>query len=316
MVVYGPLALILNSLFLAALTFFFATFILLLLRAWIVKFRVIYAAKTRQSMFWLIVVAPWCVSCLAFSILMSFPASSASPGPLHFHHNSYEYQVLTWHSWVPIIFLAVLIRSLFWFSVKTYQYKRKVQNMQHFVGSSTGPNIALRSLHAFTLGLFHPKIYLSEGLRECLSDREFSVVKAHEYAHLTRKDPLKKYIFSFFLTFFPSVFAEFLRREMALAIEQGADEYAASQVGDKFIVARTVVRMEQLKRAVATEHLLAGQCAFSDGDISQRVRYLVDGCPHHRFPFTLVIGASLCVLLGNFISVDIFHHFAELVFQH
>ena len=316
MIVYGELALLLNSLFLATLTFFVAVLLFLPVKRVMAGHAKAYSAQTRQSILWLVALAPWLAGAIAFCIMVSFPALPSAPGPLHFHHNAYEYEIFTWHSLVPIVFVILAGKSAVAAVLEAFRHNNTVDNLASFASPAMQPNLQVDTPHAFTSGLLNPKIYLSRGLHDQLSHQEYQIVQAHEHAHQQRRDPLKKYVFSFLLAFFPNTLATSLQREMALAIEQSADEFAATAVGDKLLVAQTLVRVAKLKRfhMFHTDH--GQQCAFINADIKHRVRYLIDGRAHRRFPFAAVMTAAVFALLSNFVSADVFHHLADLIFHH
>ncbi len=88
---------------------------------------------------------------------------------------------------------------------------------------------------ACTAGLFHPKVFISTGLLESLSDEEVKAVLRHEHSHLARRDPLRSVVMLFFSQFFfflPRVsrLLDSLRRDSELIADRHALALASAPV--------------------------------------------------------------------------------------
>jgi hypothetical protein len=127
---------------------------------------------------------------------------------------------------------------------------------------------------AFCAGLLHPRVYVSTGAIERLSEDELAAVVEHEAHHARRRDPLRILIAraigeAYALTALP-------RREQALA-ELAADAAAARRRG--------------------AAPLAAALLAFDAATIApERVDRLVGTPPNDEVPRALVAGAGLVVV--------------------
>lgn len=124
---------------------------------------------------------------------------------------------------------------------------------------------------AFCGGMLRPRVYVSAGLLDMLSEEEFAAVLSHETAHARRRDPLRRLLFhaaSEVLFFLPLLrWAARVHKERAELI---ADRAAIEQVGARH-VAGALLAMDGGPMAPA------GVAAF-DGAAEARVAQLV-GAP-------------------------------------
>jgi Zn-dependent protease with chaperone function len=88
------------------------------------------------------------------------------------------------------------------------------------------------TLLAFCFGLLTPRIYISTGLVQALTDRELQAVLLHEDHHRRRRDPLRTLLADVLATifFFLPVVAEW-RNFFLTAAELAADRYTARIAG-------------------------------------------------------------------------------------
>ena len=150
---------------------------------------------------------------------------------------------------------------------------------------------------AFTGGLLRPRIYLSLGLIEALSQAELQTVLLHELAHLEKKDPLKLLAARFVadaLWFIP--LARRLASTFADAAEKAADDHAVVYSRRPLDLASAIVK-------VAKEGL-ALKPAPSLGSLSveERVMRLLGAQGHPGAPCSLksllASGVILMVLMS------------------
>ena len=86
---------------------------------------------------------------------------------------------------------------------------------------------------ACTAGLLHPRVFVSTGLIESLSDEELKAVLRHEQSHLDRRDPIRSIVMLFlskFFFFLPLVsrLLDSLRRDSELIADRHALALASS----------------------------------------------------------------------------------------
>lgn len=88
----------------------------------------------------------------------------------------------------------------------------------------------LTAPHAFCLGFWHPRIWLTTGLANLLSDEELTAVLVHETYHLRRRDPLRLLIsrsLKSALFFLPmiGVLAKVAELQQEIAADEAVIEY-------------------------------------------------------------------------------------------
>lgn len=147
---------------------------------------------------------------------------------------------------------------------------------------------------AFVVGLFRPRVFVSQRLFDLGHDLAEPVV-AHEEAHAAHGDVLQRAMARLAgFAHWPRV-ASSLQRRLVVAQEVAADAHAARVVGDPLRVAEALLRLTRL----APSPRVVGM-SFTDGDVAARVRALVAAQPGARAPRRLVaasISASVVALL-------------------
>lgn len=102
--------------------------------------------------------------------------------------------------------------------------------------------------HAFTAGLFRPKIYISDQLLENLTEKEINAVKEHEQFHRRTFDPLMKIIADYVrstLPYFP--FKKHLFDSYEVLVELSADAFAEKKLSTKKYVVTALNKMMDLE---------------------------------------------------------------------
>ena len=160
---------------------------------------------------------------------------------------------------------------------------------------------------ALTAGLLRPTIFVSQGLIDALPERQVGVVLEHERAHVQRRDPLLSFI-TIALSFphWPSV-RRALLHDLGLASEQACDEAAGSLVGDRLLVAETILAVERL----AADCELGSALGFGGGSsVPERVHSLLSGRSALGSPKVVWWAAGLAVTVIIW-SAEPLHHLAE-----
>ena len=124
-------------------------------------------------------------------------------------------------------------------------------------------------LTAFTAGLLNPQIYLSAPV--AASAHRWRAVVAHERAHAKRHDPLLRLIARLASGLHLPATADRVLRELDEAQELAADEDAAAELGDRGLVAATLVEWVKEARLSVQDTL-----AFEGATLERRVRVLLD----------------------------------------
>lgn len=151
---------------------------------------------------------------------------------------------------------------------------------------------------AFCFGLFRPRIYLSTGLVNALSDTELKAVLLHEDHHRCRFDPLRTLLADLLATlfFFLPTVTEW-RDQFVVAIELAADHHAM-QLAGRFSLAGALHKL-------LTHPLAVGLPATGLGGINSleatdvRLAQLLDDTPFtwHFSPRNLTL-SNLALVLG------------------
>lgn len=199
----------------------------------------------------------------------------AIAGPDHCaHHGGHHPHVCPAHSaGLPSLALAIVASLAFArlavglaFAMIKLARARRVERELSAAARPAGKGIEVLPLPspvAFVLGLFRPRLFVSEGLIARESAADVRVVLEHERAHARSLHPLREALASFLLAFHAPFAAEWLRRRLHSAYEAVADETAARAVGDRLRVADAIVG------AARTAPLLTS--AFGGGDLDVRV---------------------------------------------
>ncbi|MEK4667411.1 M56 family metallopeptidase [Niallia sp. FSL R7-0271] len=150
---------------------------------------------------------------------------------------------------------------------------------------------------AITIGFFKPKIVLSTGLWEILSDEEIESVIYHEFHHLNQLDPGKTYIMELFakvLWFLPIL--KWLAQQFSIVREVLADNYAIEKSGQRLHISSALLKMIN-----STQLKSASFVSFADGSVNYRIQNMIEPNTSNRIKWPLLNAAaslSIFVLLN------------------
>lgn len=166
---------------------------------------------------------------------------------------------------------------------------------------------------ALSAGIRRIRVFISSQLIENLSPTQLKVVIAHEEAHLRRKDPLRHFVAHVFSFAHIPWLRKALLTDFDLATEQTCDEVAATQVGERLMVADTILAVERLFMIQRAPSMMT---SISGSNITARVESLLAQPPACKaisksYMYFLTIAASVVV----FTIVDDIHHFTESILQ-
>ena len=160
------------------------------------------------------------------------------------------------------------------------------------------------------VGLLRPRILLARSLLLQLDASERTVVLAHERAHVVRRDALVGALVRCLSTFHLPHVGRWLVRELDVAAEQACDERAASAVGDRLLVAATILQVERALGCRTSEPYTPLALAFGAAAVERRVAALLVDSPRPRslgaLKFLFAIG-GFCALVG---AAEL-HHLTE-----
>ena len=160
--------------------------------------------------------------------------------------------------------------------------------------------IASEHFFVFSAGLFAPRAFISSQLITKLSPLQFDVVLAHEQAHCQRHDVLRRLLLTLAGLFhFPRI-RQHLLSDLELAHEQICDDAAVQKVGDRFLVAETIIKIaRQLSLSMPEQNL--GISAFNGSHIDIRILQLLEQpkpvSRNAMFFSALLFSLILCVVL-------------------
>jgi beta-lactamase regulating signal transducer with metallopeptidase domain len=124
------------------------------------------------------------------------------------------------------------------------------------------------------VGILSPRLFLAERvLRECSTD-EIAAMVAHECAHVSARDNLKRLL----IRACPDVFAPAadLDRAWRAAAEEAADARAAATPSLRLDLAQALIRVARLAAPAAP---MLASAFYLGGSIEHRVRRLIDPPP-------------------------------------
>jgi Zn-dependent protease with chaperone function len=275
--------------------------------------------------------AAWCAFLPPFAVLL-LPLSALDP------HLTLLPQVhAAWHCWEQAVHTApvthgalhtgnalLLLSGAFFLARTVYALTR----MRAFAGSVRAA-ARLQAVEVegarlytipsprplcFTMGLLRPAVFVTTGLREHLSPRDFDAMLAHEASHIRRRDGLARVFLSLFYALFPLPGSGLLLRDWHHAAERDCDAEAACRIGSAPDVAAALVRVAQAMTRSSTA-VPGGACFAACGDdIEGRVQALLAlPASHPRgLPTRLVLlGLGLLLVASSWL-----HHVVELFVLH
>jgi Zn-dependent protease with chaperone function len=163
---------------------------------------------------------------------------------------------------------------------------------------------------AFVIGLFRPRMYLSQGLLRTTDPRDLESVMEHERSHIRRRDPLRRLVASLGLAFHLPGIASAIDRRLAATQESAADAAAARVLGDPPRIAEALVRLARLR--VARPPLAVGVLG---SDLEFRVRELLSPAtrPDRPAPVFLIAVAATGFAAALLVADPIHTAFESLV---
>jgi hypothetical protein len=180
-------------------------------------------------------------------------------------------------------FLGVLVRELL-----------SIRQVRRVTGRLASDDVLVfvddEEPHAYAVGGRHPRIVISRGLLRGLTVAERRAVVAHELAHVHHRHDVHLRILRLAAAMNP-LLRPFVPAGV-LAVERWADEETAAHLGDRSLVARTLLRAALA--GAGSGHRPHGALAHASGDVSRRVTALMQGPPRPRWSATAL--ASLLLL--------------------
>lgn len=321
--ILGQAALLLNLFTIAALCLFLGIVVVSGACRLTACFPLRTTASTRRLLLWSAVLLPWLAACTAALVLVfSEILGDGVAGMVHWHH-IHVFNLHSWHGLSVLGFLLLAMVLLLRSGLQVYRHLYQVRLLMQL--GERDPNnesiILSERAEAFTSGLLHPRCFYTSSLCEGVSADEFAVIRLHEEVHARSFDPLKKWLFALLSGFFPGGTRLFLSRQMALCIEQCADEQVARQGQSETLIAQTLVKVARLAHR-ARDHVQAPAlspvlgCHFAMQQLDARVHYLLNANKGRSLSPLFIVGPFLLLTAGCLVSADAIHHTIESLFSH
>ncbi len=317
----GQFAIWLNTITIAILAFIIANFTVSIVVSLLAQQFINLQVNARKAVLWLLATLPWLISLtIALLFLNEYSSSTVFVSEseyAHWHHMA-EFNWFSWHG-------ATLIIALAFTSVivvkKCIQLKHHHNDLANLTSLSKPFSkdifeIELPESSAFTAGFINKKCFITTGMLQEMTRDEIAVILGHEKAHARVNDPLKKWLFSIFSTFFIPSLAAHLKLHMILAMEQAADNAVVNDNITSTFVASTLVKAARLNAhngVVKDNELVAN---FGADVLEQRVYFLLGQL--NLKPVNKILTAILliCILAVCLSSIDGVHHLIEIVLSH
>jgi len=181
-----------------------------------------------------------------------------------------------WMGGISLMTLVIIFNAFK--GVKLMFKHRHFQSTLHAVSEQQENNvfrIVSEHFFVFSSGLFSPQAFISSQLLEQLSTEELEVVLAHEQAHCQRRDVLRRLLLSFAGLFHLPATRQYLLNDLELAHEQICDSAAVQKVGNRVLVAETIIKVAR-QLQLLTPHSKMGIASFDGSHIDIRIQQLLE----------------------------------------
>ena len=211
------------------------------------------------------------------------------------------------------VLLAMRLGRQGWAALRALRHSRSIARALEGVASPGGAGsmiVPVDEPQAFVVGLFRPRMYLSQGLLRTTDPRDLESVMEHERSHVQRRDPLRRLIASLGLAFHLPGIASIIERRLAATQESAADADAARVLGDPPRIAEALVKVARLR--VARLPLAVG---ILGSDLEFRVRELLSPAtrPDRPAPVFLIAVATTGFAAALLVADPIHTAFESLV---
>lgn len=144
---------------------------------------------------------------------------------------------------IAVLMAVLLLMAVFSFMlIQLFSGRRQLRLLHHLSNKHTNAYSVVDSEApvAWCAGLLKPQVYLSSGLINALTPRQFNIVLAHELAHAIRKDNLRKWILHWATIAWPTSRKRTIRRDLAYTNEQVCD-LAAARINNNTLDKETLI---------------------------------------------------------------------------
>ena len=153
---------------------------------------------------------------------------------------------------------------------------------------------------AITMGLFRPRIIISTGLMNLLTDDELAAVMYHEIYHRESRDPLKIFLSSLCSsTIWYIPILKWFNQKYRIVNELLADEFAIEKQATSVNLGSALLKMLKVGKQ---EKMPFVHASFADTSVNYRIDYLLNSFEDIQFKLPLRV-AFLSLIIFNLICV-------------
>ncbi len=163
---------------------------------------------------------------------------------------------------------------------------------------------------ALTTGIRTPRVLASRGLMAALEPELLTAVIAHEAAHASRRDGLRRALAALMSIAHVPATRRRLLRDLDLAIEQACDDEAGRSVGDRLTVARALLAVRKLGQTRPCPSALA-TLSIGGSSLDARIEALL--CEPTAVSPRARHGLLAATVAIAVLAADPLHHLAETV---
>lgn len=196
-------------------------------------------------------------------------------------------------------------------SIESLRWVWRLERLAHFDANSGLYRLETQKPIAFTVGYWAPKIFVSDGLESRLDSRQFRAVIEHEATHARGRHALIRAFVRGATGAYPEGLRRWFDETLAANAEHICDDSAAQLVGDRLVVAETILTMARDDRGQVPKTALQ----FGATAIEQRVRALVEPRPDEGL-WGVFRPAVVATLVLPFFVLERLHHDAELLLSY
>lgn len=272
-----------------------------------------WAPEDRTGALTLLALLPWLVA-LAVLVMAFLPSFVTIPGLIEDHclpHDHHPHLCFVHGRWMPSgpvwgsLALLALGGGILWARLvaRVFQAHRVVRSLMR-VSRPQGTLQVLPTRHpmAFTAGLLHPQMVISEAVLTSLPAEDLDIVIRHEEGHARRRDALCRVLLEALTLGMPKSGRSLLLEDYALACEEVCDRRAVQGSVTPDRVAEVLLRVQRLGCLQPV-----GVAGATGSHLAHRVRALL-GDPYPSRPRSMKLLWLSPVLL---LAADPVHHMAE-----
>ncbi len=200
-----------------------------------------------------------------------------------------------------------LVRGSQWLS-RANRLSQRLLAMGTFQADSRAIVLPIDAPLCLTVGLFRPRVVLSQGLLARISSDRLDVILRHEEAHVRRYDTALRLLARMMTVFMLPSVRQHLLDELELAAEQSCDE-AAAAAGDRLGVAETILQVEAMF-AASSMAMRPLATSFAEHALDRRIASLI-GNPTRGGRTVLVALGIACALTLLLAASTPLHHAIE-----